>query len=97
MFTFVKKLFKNKNELILDNIEDQFRIVQNELGQYGLQRAIPLQDDDNRNLFYWTDVNVKWYGTDLETVKRDRLEIIDKLIYEKKLNTVTGVVSNVLS
>ena len=51
MFTFIKKLFKNKNELILDNIEDRIRIVQNELGMYGLQRAVALRDDNHRNLF----------------------------------------------
>ena len=95
MFTFIKNLFKNENEVILDNIEDRIRIVQNELGTYGLQRAVALRDEHkNRNLFYWTN-NIDWIGTNLEYTKNQRLDIVNRLIYEKKFNTVTGVVPNV--
>ena len=73
MFTFIKNLFKNKDEVILDNIEDRVRIVQNELGMYGLQRAVALHDN-NRNLFYWTN-NIDWIGSNLEEVKVKRLDI----------------------
>lgn len=95
MFTFIKDLFKNKDVLILDNIEDRVRIVQNELGMYGLQRAVQFYSDDkNENFYYWT-TNIDWIGTNLEYTKQKRLDIINKMIYEKKFNTVTGVVPNV--
>ena len=74
-------------------MKNRIRIVQNELGTYGLQRAVDLHDN-NRNLFYWTN-NIDWIGSNLEEVKVKRLDIVNRLIYEKKFNTVTGVVPNV--
>lgn len=95
MFTFIKDLFKNKDEVILDNIEDQVRIVQNELGMYGIQRAEQFHSDNkNENFYYWTN-NTDWIGSNLEEVKVKRLDIVNRLIYDKKFNTVTGVVPNV--
>ena len=44
--------------------------------------------------FYWSN-NVDWVGSNLEEVKVKRLDIVNRLIYEKKFNTVTGVVLNV--
>ena len=44
--------------------------------------------------FYWSN-KVDWVGSNLEEVKVKRLDIVNRLIYEKKFNTVTGVVPNV--